>query len=376
MATTEFKKVIIVSHKEDQERLLAKIHRLGLVEIIKPADFDNPYLKEGTSQAPQDLESILKELRYSMDFLKGFEVKKTFFESLAQKKPVLDFNNIGQILKEFNSSSFCKKVDEIRHSQKELDIESERLIQRRKEISSWLKLEVPLQEIGYTKYTLSHLGAILAEKLAKFKEEAMSGISDLVIEEIDEAQGLSFIYVVYLKTEEQKASAVFKRHGFNYVYLSGLTDRPREILEDVTNKLAEVKKDRVDLLNRAKALLAIRDRIFILHDYFSNLKKRQDVLKNFLYTAETFILTGWIRRKDIDKFKNWIKGSFSNVEIMTKAPSKKDKIPIELENKGFFKPFEFITNIYGLPAHGEVDPTPFLAPFFFLFFGFCLSDAG
>ncbi|MBU4128815.1 hypothetical protein KJ582_01690, partial [bacterium] len=31
---------------------------------------------------------------------------------------------------------------------------------------------------------------------------------------------------------------------------------------------------------------------------------------------------------------------------------------------------------YGYPQYRAVDPTPFLAPFFFLFFGLCLTDAG
>jgi len=49
---------------------------------------------------------------------------------------------------------------------------------------------------------------------------------------------------------------------------------------------------------------------------------------------------------------------------------------VELDNKPLVMPFEFITRIYGMPKYEEVDPTPFLAPFFFLYFGFCVSDAG
>jgi V/A-type H+-transporting ATPase subunit I len=39
-------------------------------------------------------------------------------------------------------------------------------------------------------------------------------------------------------------------------------------------------------------------------------------------------------------------------------------------------PFEFVTTLYGRPAYWERDPTPLLAPFFILFFGLCISDAG
>jgi len=49
---------------------------------------------------------------------------------------------------------------------------------------------------------------------------------------------------------------------------------------------------------------------------------------------------------------------------------------VALENNRLIQPFEFITQIYGMPKYNELDPTPFLAPFFFLYFGFCISDAG
>lgn len=40
------------------------------------------------------------------------------------------------------------------------------------------------------------------------------------------------------------------------------------------------------------------------------------------------------------------------------------------------RPFEPITYLYGVPTAKDIDPTPYLAGFFFLFFGFCLSDVG
>ncbi len=47
-----------------------------------------------------------------------------------------------------------------------------------------------------------------------------------------------------------------------------------------------------------------------------------------------------------------------------------------LKNKPFFQPFEIITNFMGSPHTRELDPSPYVAPFFILFFGFALGDAG
>lgn len=57
-------------------------------------------------------------------------------------------------------------------------------------------------------------------------------------------------------------------------------------------------------------------------------------------------------------------------------PSSDDKVPVLLQNNKFSKLFEPISKLFSLPAYAELDLTPFFAPFFMMFFGFCLGDAG
>jgi len=58
------------------------------------------------------------------------------------------------------------------------------------------------------------------------------------------------------------------------------------------------------------------------------------------------------------------------------APEKEDEVPIQLKNNFYTRLFEPITRLYSLPNYAEIDPTPFFAPFFMLFFGLCLGDGG
>ena len=57
-------------------------------------------------------------------------------------------------------------------------------------------------------------------------------------------------------------------------------------------------------------------------------------------------------------------------------PTKEDEVPIQLKNNFYTRLFEPITRLYSLPNYTEIDPTPFFAPFFMLFFGLCLGDGG
>ncbi|MCL2417415.1 MAG: hypothetical protein FWD02_05715 [Bacteroidales bacterium] len=50
--------------------------------------------------------------------------------------------------------------------------------------------------------------------------------------------------------------------------------------------------------------------------------------------------------------------------------------PVLLKNNRFAKLYEPITELFALPKYNEMDLTPFMAPFFMLFVGFCAGDAG
>ena len=51
-------------------------------------------------------------------------------------------------------------------------------------------------------------------------------------------------------------------------------------------------------------------------------------------------------------------------------------MPVLLQNSGAADAYEVVTKLYSTPNQREIDPTPLIAPFFFVFFGICLTDAG
>jgi V/A-type H+-transporting ATPase subunit I len=51
-------------------------------------------------------------------------------------------------------------------------------------------------------------------------------------------------------------------------------------------------------------------------------------------------------------------------------------VPVLLKNNKFARLFEVIGDLYELPNHKELDLVPFFAPFYMMFFGFALGDAG
>lgn len=86
------------------------------------------------------------------------------------------------------------------------------------------------------------------------------------------------------------------------------------------------------------------------------------------------LLEGWVPTENAQQLNDFLKSSEVYYEISDPVPG--DNVPIQLNNKGFFKLFEPIMKLYMLPKYNELDLTPFFAPFFMLFFGLCLGDTG
>lgn len=107
----------------------------------------------------------------------------------------------------------------------------------------------------------------------------------------------------------------------------------------------------------------------------SNLEYEKVILNTATEVDEKMkILEGWVPetcKKQIDDFLDK-----SNILHIIEKSTKKDKVPVLLQNNRFSKLFEPIGKLFSLPAYSELDLTVFFAPFFMMFFGFCLGDAG
>ena len=86
------------------------------------------------------------------------------------------------------------------------------------------------------------------------------------------------------------------------------------------------------------------------------------------------VLQGWVPEPRNSRFVEFIETE--SIIYVSERAKKMDDAPILLKNNKFSKLFEPIGSLFTNPAYGELDLTPFFAPFFMMFFGFCLGDAG
>lgn len=86
------------------------------------------------------------------------------------------------------------------------------------------------------------------------------------------------------------------------------------------------------------------------------------------------MMEGWVPVENDAEVRKLLDESGVYYEI--RAAEKEDNAPIKLKNGKISRLFEMLTKMYGMPDYGEFDPTPLFAPFYALFFGMCVGDAG
>ena len=112
------------------------------------------------------------------------------------------------------------------------------------------------------------------------------------------------------------------------------------------------------------------------------LEERHDELSvsaNFAQTDYTFVAKGWIPVKSISDVRRRLQDGFGGRVVLTELPATRREMadaPISYANPIWARPFEFFSRLQGSPRYHEIDPIPFMALFFPLFFGLIVADVG
>ncbi len=370
MAIAKIDKIEIIGLQEDEEKVLALLQKLGLTQLIPPKDSDHP-----VSTITASAVDIL-EIEEAIAFLSTFEEKASALEGIVPSKPIIYQENLEKIAASFDYKELLKKLTDLRNHLKNHYLNKERLVQERRLLIPWKSLTLPLDQVRPTDACDVTLGIAERRGYPALIEECEKEGLNIFTEIIEEDRSNIYIACVYIKKEFERLEGILKKHRFNFVTLShhkhSVKDRilgikTEEMLFD--NHIEDVKKKIVKLLEEKPRLMAV-------YDYLGTIKSIGEADKVISKQRFTFYLNGWIKHKDINSLKNSLCGEFKNSTLFISEPRQDEEVPVDLENNKLIQPFEFITKIYGFPKYGEIDPTPFLAPFFFLYFGFCISDVG
>ncbi len=290
-------------------------------------------------------------------------------------------------------------------------LESYRLIKDINKATDYINKKKPSEVKATERFSGELLLVKLNETLAAFdtskqtlvalrKEEKQArpwgGFSHQTINEI-EASGIRIQFFTASQKrfrEEWKAtynlSIISEQDGYVYFIVLSTNDEiiemqdadeikvPENSMAIIRQNILETEDEIVSFENTLRELSSYG--IDVLKEYKNQLENQLSNWHATLHTADQAEghvkhIDGWAPKTLEPSLIEFLEKQ-NTLYIKSDEVQEGDKPPILLKNNRFNKLFEPIGELFNLPSYIELDLTPFFAPFFMMFFGFCLGDAG
>jgi V/A-type H+-transporting ATPase subunit I len=186
--------------------------------------------------------------------------------------------------------------------------------------------------------------------------------------------------LVVPRAEAQRIEALLPELGVHELdvpeaYRTGSVE---EGVGQLASRLREIEGERAKLGRLRSALAeewrpALHSARVVLHDWLLAV----EALAVTAATPHAFVIEGWLPEPDRSALEEALAagegGAIAIEEVARETWSAKD-VPVAIRNPPLFRPFEVITRRLPMPHYGTMDPTPFVAVFFPMFFGLILGD--
>jgi len=379
-------KLSLLGHSGIKDEIIGEIHKAGIVQI---SEIDREEMKkfhnsddEGGSirefrvidEKLQEIGKIKEGLDFSIKFLTKYKPRKKLLDSLSSDQFIFENDSYIKTAEGFDHG-ICEQVKIFSNRITELESIYSNTISRIEVLEPWKGLQINISDVYNASPQVDALFAYIDIKSFKEFRETVDTMDFVHLSIIHSEEEIQYFSILYLKEKSDKIQELLKRFSLIQMDFSDIKENIASTIREFESKEKEIQKELKDIDSELKRIARDHDTMLISLDYWTSLYKKEEIKKKFLGTRSSFLLKGWIRKNDLDNL-NAIKKRFKEVDIALEPPSKKDEPPVALENNPFNSPFEVVTKLFGLPTKKEVDPTPLFAPFFALFFGICLTDAG
>ncbi len=377
MAIVKMRRLRLLAPSRVKGPLLKELSNYGCVEIESGDKFlgdENLQNLKALLQPPQDdtanTWAKLNEINASLTALNKFAPeKKPFFEP----KPSISLTDLYNPERRATALAAAEEINACSREINSLLSEESRLEAKKLSLLPWEELELPLNFTGGSSYRHT-LGVCPSVNSFEDLLSALEEIKECQLNHISSDRNQHYLSFICHCDSLDKAMEALKSKGFSGISFKDIEGSAKENISAVESRLAESALKREALAGEILAKSGKRALLEQTQDSLTLENTREKILSSQGGTKETTYMQGWIPNTEEEKITDVLKKQGCAYEFSD--PQEGEEPPVLLKNSRLASPFGAITELYGLPGYTTiVDPTPFVAFFFFLFFGMMLSDA-
>lgn len=276
------------------------------------------------------------------------------------------------------------EIESVSQRRDSLQKEFQRLNEIKTRYDRFPGLGKALQMPGDYSYLAIETGEIPDNNLPLLEEQLSATLH--VILPIGRQKGMTSLVAIVLKRDAEVLQVALKASGFQPTKIEKeLPSLATESIEKLEKELNDLNEQLRDAEEKFQAVVN-RHRALLIGVY---LRIRQEqvqgrMLHFFRRTEKTCLFSGWLPDSRKEVFVKELQKATQNRAIVDLIPAESHEavkngsveVPVKLNNPAFFKPFEMLTSVYGLPKYQTIDPTPVFGLSFLLMFGMMFGDIG
>ena len=291
------------------------------------------------------------------------------------KKDVSDFNPALEELESF-SAAVTEDIDALVDK---INVCADKLHEAEKNLNlckRFVGMNVEIEKVIRMNYMTARFGRIPNDSISKLEAYKDNEFVDFAVCTKDRTHSWGVYFAP--KEEVEEIDKIFNGLFFEPIDLVNENETPTQKTEDYKKEIPILKKQLDDA--QAELNKYIDDNFDVISRYLSKLEELYlyaGIRTKALQHNNSFIIVGWIPTANEKQLKSRLK-KIRSVELdFSNAKDELDKNPpVKLKNCFFAKPFEFYTDMYGVPEYNEVDPTFFIAITYTVIFGIMFADLG
>jgi len=370
MSKLRMKKIELIAMLTDSKKIIELLQRRGVVELC--SNNDEELMDTNVTAVVGEFEKFRSTAAQALDILEVYAPEKGSITDMFSGRTEVETDTFGKeamkMEKVMNISN-----DIINSSRTITDAESTiaQLNIKIDTMKQWSSLDVPMNFKG-TATTTAFIGSMPYPVTYEYVEDVLpEGTS---AETIYSAKEQTNLFVLCRKENAEEAENKLRKMAF--IPLSENDKRtPNEVIKACKMEIAKLTEEKKQAEENIIKNAENRKHLKFTVDYLQMRKDKYEALSDLGFTETTFVLTGYIPEKYCEALEKEICSKFTASVTFT-DPAEDEDIPVLLENSKFSAPVEGITKMYAMPAKSDVDPTPVMSFFYYLFFGMMLSDAG
>ena len=357
------KKLKLVFLKEDEEKVLKALQRVGEVMVIS---------SENTHESLNSLteETLVQRSQKSLTVLKPYKEKEKLTKKFSHLT-VVDY-------KDFVNPDYQKpeatiaKIEAADETISRLKAENDAANEFKKSLAPWAGLEGKLTTIFHSKYTVIHTGLVNTKQIEQFKEIAKDLPSE--IQYLGLTTDSQAILIADWKDDDAAVMEKVKSTGFIEIALPNENRSIKDLIDEkdqlIKANLAKIDEVGKQLKGWAKEEESIK--------IFSDQMTTAGVMKNTQVqtTVDTVYLQGWIKASRETRVINAIKSATDAYDYEICDPEEGEETPVALENNAFARNYESITDMFAHPLATDIDPNPVMSLWYWMIFGLMMADVG